>query len=61
MIQQTTHHGVTDGGDPAGYGLALAVALELTPPAARAPELAPSAARQARRPAGRRRTAAVRG
>ncbi|MFF0023577.1 hypothetical protein ACFYQQ_23875 [Streptomyces sp. NPDC005496] len=46
------------GGDPAGLGLALAVARELHPPLARAPEVAPAAARPVRANRTRRRTAA---
>ncbi|MGW7265736.1 hypothetical protein [Streptomyces sp. NPDC054842] len=45
------------GGDPAGLGLALAVARRLHPPLTRAPEVAPAAARPARADRIRRRTA----
>ncbi|MFF5372115.1 hypothetical protein [Streptomyces sp. NPDC013187] len=61
MIQQMVH--TEPGGDPAGVGLALAVARELHAPAGRAPEVAPTAAtatRAASRPARARRRAARR-
>ncbi|MFF5966826.1 hypothetical protein ACFY64_24465 [Streptomyces collinus] len=48
MIQQMVH--TEPGGDPAGVGLALAVARELHPPAGRAPEVAPTAATATRAP-----------
>ncbi|MFE9839901.1 hypothetical protein ACFYP4_32870 [Streptomyces sp. NPDC005551] len=63
MIQQVPFRQVTHtvtAVDPAGLRLALAVAGELHPPLARAPEVPPAAARPARRARGRRR-AAVRG
>ncbi|MGX5214435.1 hypothetical protein ACWKT3_38145 [Streptomyces violaceus] len=58
MIQQIAH--TESGGDPAGVGLALAVASELHAPTGRAPEVATptaTAARRAGRAAARRRTA----
>ncbi|MFC9130506.1 hypothetical protein ACFT4A_27150 [Streptomyces sp. NPDC057099] len=57
MIQQFAH--TESGGDPAGVGLALAVAYALHAPtaAARAPEVAAKAARRSGRAAARRRTA----
>ncbi|MEU8793280.1 hypothetical protein [Streptomyces sp. NPDC048643] len=55
MRIQHVAHTVT-GDDPAGLGLALAVARELHAPARRAPELTPAASRPAARraPAHRR-------
>ncbi|MEU4487276.1 hypothetical protein [Streptomyces purpurascens] len=58
MIQQVEH--TESGGDPAGVGLALAVAYALHAPTGRAPEVATTgakAARRAGRAAARRRTA----
>ncbi|GAA2938302.1 MULTISPECIES: hypothetical protein [Streptomyces] len=59
MIQQIAH--TESGGDPAGAGLALAVAYELHAPTGRAPEVATPTATAARRAgraaAARRRTA----
>ncbi|MGQ4381874.1 hypothetical protein ACN6LB_002425 [Streptomyces sp. SAS_270] len=57
MIKSVTHT-VVVGSDPAGFGLALAVARELHAPVARAPEVATSAAgaRPALRASARRRT-----
>ncbi|GHD12869.1 hypothetical protein GCM10010313_37050 [Streptomyces violarus] len=59
MIQQIAH--TESGGDPAGVGLALAVAYALHAPTGRAPELAATPATAARRAgratAARRRTA----
>ncbi|MFD5159481.1 hypothetical protein [Streptomyces hawaiiensis] len=54
MIQQIAH--AEPGGDPAGVGLALAVAHELHAPAGRAPEVSAKAAKATRR-AGRAATA----
>ncbi|MER5473314.1 hypothetical protein ABZX90_32660 [Streptomyces sp. NPDC002935] len=55
MIKHVAH--TAAGGDPAGLGLALAVARELHAPARRAPELAPAVSRPApRRTSTRRRT-----
>ncbi|MFF8016054.1 hypothetical protein [Streptomyces sp. NPDC007929] len=47
MIQQIAH--AEPGGDPAGVGLALAVAHELHAPAGRAPEVAPAPGTTTRR------------
>ncbi|MBD9701048.1 hypothetical protein IHE56_02860 [Streptomyces sp. ID01-12c] len=44
-------HTVASAGDPAGLGLALAVAAELHPPVTRAPEVASAARGTARRTA----------
>ncbi|WP_200306755.1 hypothetical protein [Streptomyces adelaidensis] len=52
QIQQISHD-VETAGDPAGLGLALAVAAALHTPVTRAPEVAPAA-----RTAARRNTAA---
>ncbi|MEU0435896.1 hypothetical protein [Streptomyces sp. NPDC006290] len=55
MIKRVPHTAAV--GDPAGLGLALAVARELHTPARRAPELAPAVSRPApRRASGHRRT-----
>ncbi|MFF8536599.1 hypothetical protein ACF07B_32340 [Streptomyces sp. NPDC015532] len=55
MIKRVQH--TATAADPAGLGLALAVARELNPPVRRAPELAPAVSRPAqRRASGRRRT-----
>ncbi|MER6161810.1 hypothetical protein ABT147_40970 [Streptomyces sp. NPDC001868] len=48
MITQVSHT-VATAGDPAGLGLALAVAAELHPPVLRAPEVAATAHAPARR------------
>ncbi|MFI6338448.1 hypothetical protein [Streptomyces sp. NPDC050535] len=53
-IKQVSHSAV--GGDPAGLGLALAVARELHAPVSRAPEVSTVAARRPRRTPARRRT-----
>ncbi|MFJ4834883.1 hypothetical protein ACIP79_33985 [Streptomyces sp. NPDC088747] len=53
-IRQVSHNAV--GGDPAGLGLALAVARELHAPVSRAPEVSTVAARRTRRAPARRRT-----
>ncbi|MFI6377336.1 hypothetical protein [Streptomyces sp. NPDC050546] len=53
MIQQVEH--TESGGDPAGVGLALAVAYELHAPTGRAPEVAAATARRASRSAAARR------
>ncbi len=58
MIQQIAH--TESGGDPAGVGLALAVAYALHAPTGRAPEVATPTAttpRAGRAAAARRRTA----
>ncbi|MDX3520306.1 hypothetical protein [Streptomyces scabiei] len=61
MITQISHD-VETAGDPAGLGLALAVAAELHPAVTRAPEVASAVAAPARRaPAGRPRRRPVRG
>ncbi|MER5395877.1 hypothetical protein [Streptomyces sp. NPDC002599] len=55
MIKSVQH--TASAADPAGLGVALAVARELHPPVRRAPELAPAVSRPAqRRASGRRRT-----
>ncbi|WRZ96047.1 hypothetical protein OHB54_25250 [Streptomyces sp. NBC_01007] len=57
MIKRVPHTAAASAGDPAGLGLALAVARELHPPARRAPELAPAVSRPApHRTSGHRRT-----
>ncbi|MEV7346030.1 hypothetical protein [Streptomyces sp. NPDC093544] len=53
-IKQVSH-GVP-GDDPAGLGLALAVARELHTPVSRAPEVSTAAAQRSRRTPARRRT-----
>lgn len=55
-IKQVTH--AVAGDDPAGLGLALAVARALHTPVSRAPEVATATARPSRRTPARRRTVA---
>ncbi|MBZ3907843.1 hypothetical protein [Streptomyces griseiscabiei] len=54
-------HTVATAGDPAGLGLALAVAAELHPAVTRAPELATTGATIRRATAARPRRRTVRG
>ncbi|MFD9113402.1 hypothetical protein [Streptomyces bottropensis] len=61
MITQISHD-VASAGDPAGLGLALAVAAELHAPVTRAPEVASAARGTARRtPVARPHRRTVRG
>ncbi|MFF7391476.1 hypothetical protein ACFZAE_23900 [Streptomyces scabiei] len=60
MITQVSH-AVASAGDPAGLGLALAVAAELHPAVTRAPEVAALHAPARRSTAARPRRRTVRG